>query len=254
MHPEILTQKPLVEAIFEIRWALTPQADGTLRDPYYQILVGRLSGEIHSRFPHWEPLPIAEIPEHVVPHLVQHRFRAAEGGWPLLQLGPGLLTVNDTEGYQWPDFRDQCLFAVDKLKHVYTDAKQPLQIAQVMLRYVDADLLIDQTPQDFLEKLKVTAKVPDVLFKNANVSDELLGLDLQWVFRAYHPKGAAQFRIAQGQKEGQSAIIWEIAMISRGPDISDFINQSAEWIDAAHNLTDDWFFKLIDGELLEKYR
>ncbi len=254
MYPEILSKKPLVEAIFEIRWVLTPQPDRTLRDPYYQILVGRLSGEIRSQFPHWEPLPIAEFPEHLVPHLVQHRFRATEGGWPVLQLGPGLLTVNETEGYRWPEFRDQCLFAVEKLKQVYADAKQSLQIAQVMLRYVDADLLTDETPQDFLEKLKVIAKVPDVLFENTNISDELLGLDLQWVFRTHHPKGAAQFRIAQGQKEGQSAIIWEIAMTSKGPDVGDFLNQSADWLEAAHQMTDDWFFKLIDGELLEKYR
>lgn len=254
MYPNILTQKPLVEAIFEIRWALTPQTDGTLRDPYYQILVGRLSGEIRSQFPHWEPLPIAEVPEHLVPHIVQHRFRATESGWPVLQLGPGLLTVNDTEGYEWPKFRELCLFAIDKLKHVYADAKQPLQIAQVMLRYVDADLLTEETPQDFLKKLKVIAKVPDILFENTHVSDELLGLDLQWVFRAHHPKGAAQFRIAQGQKENQNAIIWEIAVISRGTDASDFLTENTDWLEAAHQMTDDWFFKLIDGELLEKYR
>ena len=93
-----------------------------------------------------------------------------------------------------------------------------------------------------------------VLFENTNISDELLGLDLQWVFRTHHPKGATQFRIAQGQKEGQNAIIWEIAMTSRGPDVGDFLNQSADWLEAAHQMTDDWFFKLIDGELLEKYR
>lgn len=254
MYPETLSKKPLVEAIFEIRWALTPQPDGTLRDPYYQLLVGRLYDEVRSQFSHWEPLPIAEFPEHMAPHMVQHRFRATEGGWPLIQLGPGLLTVNDTEGYEWPQFREYCTFAVDALKRAYTDAKQPLAIEQAMLRYIDADVLADETPQEFLKKLKITTEVPGPLSEEVSNKDEMIGFNLQWMFRARDPKGVAQFRITQGKKQDQDAIIWETSILSRGADVSDFLIQGTDWIDAAHQMTHDWFYKLIEGELLEKYR
>jgi len=254
MYPEILTRKPLVEAIFEVRWALAPQADGTLRDPYYQLLVGRLYDQVRSQFPHWEPLPTAEFPEHMFPHMIQHRFRVTEGGWPLIQLGPGLLTVNDTEGYEWPHFRNNCAFAVDALQRAYADAKPPLAIEQAMLRYIDADVLAAETPQDFLKKLKITTEVPGPLSEELSAKDEMIGFNLQWTFRAKKPKGIAQFRITQGKKQDQDAIIWETAILSKADDISDFLVQSADWIHDAHQMTHDWFYKLIEGELLEKYR
>lgn len=254
MYPENLTNKPLVEAIFEIRWRLISQQDGTLRDPYYQLLVGRLYDEVRSQFSHWEPLPIAEFPEHMFPHMVQHRFRVTEGGWPLIQLGPGLLTVNDTEGYEWPQFRDNCAFAVEALQRAYTDAKQPLTIEQATLRYIDADVLTDETPQDFLKKLKITTEVPSPLSGEISANDEMIGFNLQWTFRARDPKGVAQFRITQGKKQDEDAIIWETAILSRGAEISDFLEKSADWIHDAHLITHNWFYKLIDGELLEKYR
>jgi uncharacterized protein (TIGR04255 family) len=27
-----------------------------------------------------------------------------------------------------------------------------------------------------------------------------------------------------------------------------------KWIEEAHNLTDDWFFKIIEGKLLERFK
>jgi uncharacterized protein (TIGR04255 family) len=185
---------------------------------------------------------------------VQHRFRATEDGWPLIQLGPGLLTVNDTEGYEWHHFREHCKFAVDALQRAYADAKQPLTIEQSMLRYIDADVLADETPQDFLKKLKITTEVPSPLSGEISANDEMIGFNLQWMFRANKPKGVAQFRITQGKKQDQDAIIWETSILSRGVDVSDFLIQGIDWIDAAHQMTHNWFYRLIEGELLEKYR
>jgi hypothetical protein len=38
----ILKNKPLVEAIFEIRWELQELAPGVKRDPHYKVLIGRV--------------------------------------------------------------------------------------------------------------------------------------------------------------------------------------------------------------------
>lgn len=95
MRPEKLTHPPLVEAILEVRWQLQEQVPGVAVDPKYKLLVGRLYDRLSRDYPFHEPLPTASMPDEMLGYVVQHRFRAAEGVWPLVQVGPGLVTLND---------------------------------------------------------------------------------------------------------------------------------------------------------------
>ena len=108
-----LKNKPLVEALLEVKWELpvrnTPGIEG---DPHYPLLLGRLSERVETDYPFHEALPTAQIPDAMVAHMAQHRFRTSEGGWPLIQVGPGLMTVNETDGYTWDDFRERCARAI----------------------------------------------------------------------------------------------------------------------------------------------
>src|SRR5688572_5700647 len=103
--PHPLPKKPLVEAILEIRWAIQPQADGEGIDPGFSIFLGRFYDKVSSEFPESENLPAAMMPEQITPYLVRNRFRKTKGGWPLVQVGPGILSANDTEAYDWSTFR-----------------------------------------------------------------------------------------------------------------------------------------------------
>lgn len=100
MTSRVLNNKPLVECILEMRWALVEQAPGLSQDPHFPLLLGRLYDRLNADYPVHEQLPAAEVPSELVGHTVQHRFRRKAEGWPLVQVGPGILTVNDTDGYQ----------------------------------------------------------------------------------------------------------------------------------------------------------
>jgi uncharacterized protein (TIGR04255 family) len=99
MARKILRNKPLLEAIFELRWELQEQAPGLKLDPHYKILIGSLYDRVKDEYPFHEELPTATIPDEISGYIVKHRFRKSENGWPLIQLGPGVVTLNDTEGY-----------------------------------------------------------------------------------------------------------------------------------------------------------
>ena len=52
------------------------------------------------------------MPDEFTPHIVHHRFRVSPDGWPLLQVGPGVFTVNDTANYRWTEFEKRINDAV----------------------------------------------------------------------------------------------------------------------------------------------
>jgi uncharacterized protein (TIGR04255 family) len=150
--PRNLDKKPLAEAIFELRWALQPtpfvQTSGQsiaqtgsappLSDPGFKILVGVFYNSVSKLYPYSQDLPVAQIPENLTPYVVRHQFRASPGGWPVIQLGPGVLTVNDTKGYSWKDFRDRLLYALDKLYACYPRTIALLKPTVAIFRYVNA--------------------------------------------------------------------------------------------------------------------
>lgn len=137
MSSRELTNKPLVEAILEIRWALNPQENGGDVDPHYRLLLGRLFDRLQSDYPEHEQLDAARLPDDLAGHVVQHRFRAAKDDWPLVQLGPGVFTVNDTSRYKWEDFEKRVVEAKNKLFESYPNPEK-LKIESISLRYIDA--------------------------------------------------------------------------------------------------------------------
>jgi uncharacterized protein (TIGR04255 family) len=112
MPSKILKNKPLVEAIIEVRWQLKSPNPGIQIDPHYKILLGRLYDKVVQKYPEHEQLPTASMPDEVTGQMVHHRFRNGGNDWPLLQVGPGIFTLNDTHKYTWEDFRARAVEAV----------------------------------------------------------------------------------------------------------------------------------------------
>lgn len=248
-----LSSKPLVEAIFELRWGLDgPPGIGS--DPYYQMLIGQMFAAIKEDYPQWERLPTAEVPEGFAPFMPHHRFRAAVDGWPLVQIGPGLLTVNDTESYEWESFAPRCAIVVDTLFRLYPDIGDNLRVFEISLRYLDADPLQGLSPVDFLRNLKLNVDVEKSLFGGGRIGETSLGVGLSVSYPALRPKGLFQISCNKGRKHDQDAMIWETQVVSRGSDAPKQPETINSWLHEAHDTVHDWFFRQIDGALLEKYR
>jgi uncharacterized protein (TIGR04255 family) len=251
-----LKKKPLVEAILELKWTLPPQAaPGLEGDPHYRLLLGRFSERVESDYPFHEPLPTAQIPDVMAAHMAQHRFRTGDGKWPLVQIGPGLMTVNETDGYKWDDFKNRCAKAVKDLFDAHP-AKQEFMVQDLTLRYIDA-VEVDFTREGvfkFLEeKMKTKISLPDSLFNGGRVHATPTAFNWQASFPHDDPGGVVTLRFAVGQRSGKPALIWETlvqAARDRMPSIPDGVST---WLGKAHDLTDDWFFKLIEGELERRF-
>ena len=251
-----LKNKPLVEALFEIRWTLNGPP-GLAVDPNYQLLVGQLYSKLKTSFPFHIMLPSADVPAQFIPFTPQHQFRVAPDKWPLVQLGSGLLSFHDTENYLWDSFFTNCKSTVNAFFDVYPSlgtTSSPLQIGEISLRYIDADLLLGTDPLAFLEKLKITISLSDKLFDGSTVSKKPSGLGLMFSFPINDPDGILQLSINRGRKGDEDAMVWETQVISRGQDAPQSGAAISEWLNKAHDITHKWFAKQIEGELLEKYR
>jgi uncharacterized protein (TIGR04255 family) len=248
-----LSNKPLVEAIFELRWGLDGPP-GIAVDPYYQMLIGQLYSAVKNDYSFWERLPTAEVPESLAPYTPHHRFRVATDQWPLVQIGPGILTVNDTESYVWDAFYPRCSAVIDTLFSIYPDANERLRIFEVTLRYIDADEVLSGSALEFLEGLKVSVNLPETLFAGGRINNTNLGVGISLTYPANQPKGVFQISFNQGRKNDQDAMIWETKILSRGSDAPKQPKAIKDWLKEAHETTHDWFFRQIDGDLLEKYR
>ena len=251
-----LKTKPLVEAILELKWALPSEPPpGIEADPHYRLLLGRLSERVQDDYPCHEPLPTAQIPDAMVAHMAQHRFRVSDGGWPLIQVGPGVLTVNETDGYTWSDFKARCEKAVSSLFDAHP-AKQDFKVQDLTLRYIDAvgvDFSQESVFKFLQDKMKTNISLPSSLFEGGRVKESPVAFNWQVSFPHDDPGGLVTLRFAVGKHKEKPALIWETLVQAARERIPAMPDGFSEWLGKAHDLTDDWFFKLIEGELGRRF-
>jgi uncharacterized protein (TIGR04255 family) len=61
------------------------------------------------------------------------------------------------------------------------------------------------------------------------------------------------FRFARGKRKDGDALIWETMVESLGDDSPQSKKDITIWVEKAHQLTDNWFFEMIGGELLRRF-
>jgi len=255
MSSKELKHKPLVEAILELRWPLQTPAPGVEVDPNYRLVLGRFSERIQSDYPFHEPLPTAQIPDEMAAHMPQHRFRTRQNAWPLVQIGPGIMTVNETDSYTWPAFQQRCEKAVASLFDAQP-AREEFQVQDVALRYVDAVDVDFQKENVFTflsEKLKTNVSLPESLFVGSAVQSCPVAFNWQVSFPHDEPGGIMTMRLAMGKRHDTPALIWETVVQTSKERLVISPSTFPQWLSKAHLLADDWFFKLIDGELERRF-
>ncbi len=263
MSRKDLKNKPLVEAILEIRWHLVQltSVQGPAQmilpagDPHYRLLLARLFDRLQKDYPVHEQLPTATLPDDMLPQIVQHRFRAANDDWPLVQVGPGVFTVNDTHRYTWTDFQTRAKDAVRQLYDAHPNVAD-FRIQSLVLRYIDAveyNYKDEDTFAFLRDKMKLDISLPRSLFHDTSVESRPRSFSWQGMFPCSKPPGNVHINFATGEKEGKPAILWETTVQSAGDSLPNMPDDFPGWIDAAHEITDDWFFKLIEGELERRF-
>lgn len=264
MNPERLPSrhlpnKPLVEAIFELRWALQKDQDSDLNiDPGFQLLVGRYYERVRQDYPFIQELPISKIPENMTAYTVRNRFRADRNRWPVTQIGPGILTVNETEGYNWHSFQALLEHAVKALYESYPTEIRKLTPTRVLLRYMNAIEIDGANPTpnifNFLSELLHTRiEIEPKLFKDSTNPPSPKGLNLNITFPLDNIRGTGTLVFALGKKEDKPSLIWEIAARSEETDTPQSVPELHAWLEEAHGTIENWFFTLARGKLMEGF-
>jgi len=252
-----LKNKPLAEVIFELRWSLQTTQPGFQADPGFRILVGRYYDRVNKQYPVTRDLPLAQVPEEMTAHVVRHQFWSADMKWPVTQLGPGILTVNDTAGYKWDTFKPRLTSAVDAVFESYPKEIAPLAPIGVELKYINA-VPFDPTGNngvlDFLrQSLHTTLEVDSCLFDEPECATRPLELNLTLTYPLGNPRGVGILLLATGMKGQRPSLIWQIIVRSATDacpqDAADF----GAWLDDAHAVIKRWFATLCRGELLTTF-
>jgi uncharacterized protein (TIGR04255 family) len=267
--PDIeLKNVPLLEAWLEIRWRLQSMGKpGLLRDPDFPFALGVFYQEIRDEFGYKKDLEASRAPEELFPYVVRHRFQPARGEWPVLQLGPGVATVNYTKDYTWKSFREKAQYLRDKLLKAY--GEEGLEFESINLRYRNAEAF-DSASSNLLrfleQQLNVSVQLPPHIPGSIGTSKGPSRANLELTYGLHESIGRGKLKFATStyrgrtQEENQEEVknetlIWELSVYSKDNNAFDMMNPKTfiGWLDSAHGVIHDWFFSLIEGNLRDKY-
>lgn len=131
-----LPKAPLQEAIFEMRWPLQPDVGGRqLIDPEYAFALGKFQDALKDTFPHHVAKFPGEVPYQLLNYQTIHQFWQHGKQWPVVQLGPGIAAVNDTE--QNCEWNKTYLPNIEKTLNALQKSYGQLVFNSLSLRYID---------------------------------------------------------------------------------------------------------------------
>jgi len=188
----------------------------------------------------------------IIPYVVQHRFRVGENRWPLTQIGPGILTLNDTENYNWEDFK----LRIQKLLKVLEKVLNYTTYERISLTYVNAvDFEYNKdNVLDFLKNnLGIEINVRDRLFKDGIVNRQPVGFDFKVDYPTLEPKGVITLHFEKGWVYNKESLIWSIIVATIGSNVAQSSDEILKWVEKAHELAENWFFTLLDQDFLRRF-
>lgn len=179
--PITLRNSPIVELIAEVRWDISAQPlvgappgapMGVVSNPAeWEALFMRFIGPAHQAgYPQIERLVPTGFP--LFAHQPVFRFRPQDGKGLLLQIGPGILTVNATPPYKtWDDFAPEIVKGLEALFIARGEADNQVPFSTLSLRYIDAfDESLTQRADiaEFLRNVfKIEVLLPEAITKYA---------------------------------------------------------------------------------------
>lgn len=252
-----LLHPPLVEAIFELRWELqTDQQSGRMRDPSYPMMYGRLYERLKKDFPIVEDLPSTQAHPEATPFTPRHRLRKEKTGYPLLQVGPGILTINDAKGYSWTQFKALVERLIESIVELYGPANTRLNFIKAEMRYVNAVRfdITRENPLAFLEeKLHTKIGLDEELFDQDILNDRPGAVGLNVSYQLKKPIGSLGLSINLGQMDGKPAYVFQTLIQTFGEMVPSDREAFTPWLQEAHDAAEHCFGVLCKGALMNKF-
>lgn len=264
-----LERKPLAEAWLELQWRTENKQLTTASmnlsdedvDTFYPLALGAFYQHVRNNYPVQEALLTSQFPDNILPHTVRHRFRVAPNQWPVIQIGPGIATVNLIEPYTWQLFRRQAMFLRDALLSAYQGVD--LRPSAIILRYRNV-FPFDHRSQNTLEflggklNLRIVGSphIPGEIGEKSGPTE--VGLNLGYMLSK--PLAVGNIRImtafqTDSAGENQPIILIDLEVRGRNEETNPLLDNMLfpTWLDDAHAVIHEWFFALIDGPLRQEF-
>ncbi len=241
-----LSKSPLQEVIFELFLEEQLDSNGMPSNDDYQFAQGLFFNKIKDQFPIYiskqKQSPITVYPS------ISHQFWKDKNVWPVVQFGPGLMTVNDTEvNYEWDQFLPLVNNCIQFLLESYNHSAK---IKRLSLKYIDAiefetndvSKQLDFINKNFQLNLTNNFEIPDSKLTNINIQQSFNISNL----------GNINFAISSGfSKKNLPSIIWQYqAMI----DWSNEDLSIENWIIQAHSVLSNLFKQTITKEFYDSFK
>ena len=262
-----LPNAPLLEVVFELRWALEGPADIAVQlrhDPAYPLLAfeftekAKAQGFIVRR-------EIAPSPPGPLGHSVHYRFFQDENSpFPIWQIGPGIFAYNESTSYEWSEYKKSLRTALQALLASYPKSKAlKMRPVYLELRYIDSfgpELLGHADLSRFLSNDTNFVIKPNDFLKSSVFTDPIEGRMI--LSRRLKRDKQSSFRIEVGTGQANkrpavlvvSKVIKESEDINLGSNSRSIIANVTRWADAAHELTHKFFWDFVSDALMKTFK
>lgn len=243
-----LPKAPLQEVIFEIRWPLMPgKIFGHMIDEGFELASGRLSTIINEHFPVYKRVIIQEIPVQSMNYQVVHQYWTGENKWPVMQLGPGIFTINCTDdAYYWQEFQQLIGNGIKWLEQAYG---KTLNIQFASLRYIDAITVDDYGGVEDGWQNFIRNHFNIEYINHFDPKGQQKKIQINQTFKL-DDDSDLQIQIADGLRNNKKALIWETAILKKQSFSTEDL---LLWTDFAHGITHDLFKEMIKPNLYASF-
>lgn len=255
-----LSNAPLIEAIFEIRWGKFSNIGQEVVLEFSReeedFLAGQFRDSLQSKgFKFVEPIPAVGLN---LPHELRNRFRKDKNQWPCFQLGLGILAVNQTnDGYDWESFQENILLGIEILNDVYPGGLDNLNLLGTELRYRDGFILSEsEKASSFLSsKFNLNFNLPEDILNKLQVVPDQEKYRLAYSTKIATPKGDLAITINDALINGKKGLILDTIFRSVTQDkIKCNFESFQEWINQAHDIHRVVFKDMINPAYAESFK
>jgi uncharacterized protein (TIGR04255 family) len=254
----LLVTPPLIETIFELRWELLQDSrTQRYRDPAYPMMYGRIYERFKDALPLFEDLPSSQTHPEVSPYVVRHWMRKGKDLYPLIQVGPGIITVNMTkDGYSWNSLVSLIQEVVEAVLDLYPQGTLPLKFVKSELRYLNAIPFYSQEGIiSFLkEQLHMDVGAPKALLARDWIYPDPVALSLKLGYGLRQPLGHLVLALDLGEFQQTPAYLLQTIVQSFKNEVGQDEKKLSQWLREAHLVCKESFQAFCEGQLMELFR
>lgn len=261
-----LSKNSLIEAWIEIKWKLVESTiPNFFVDESFPFALGVFFDKVKDRYPFTEELDSSKAPIGMLPGRPQYRFRKGKDLWPLLQLGPGIATLNLSKPYDWSIFKTEAIYLRSQLLSAY--GLKGLKVDSLILKYRNAypcDYSSGNLQSFLAQKLNTQIILPKYIPGDVANIKQPVAANLLFNFVLTDPISTGTVRFASGEnrekvgaiEKKQEVVIWEFEIISRNDETAPFEDENtfAIWLDKAHAVIHEWYFSSVDGGIFSEFK